>query len=247
VKDNSVSVSDLSNPVKARLVAQCDLKDSVARLINFEYDNDLQASYPVERVKGENKGISHSFKVSNDQFATGSKTLVNFKRYYYLAVSYAYNNYKTYSPDDPDALDGQKKVYLSSRKAAVGEIGVEEGIPHNPMPESDGTHFSLEYGDSPEITKHDGHGNGGFIQRLSENSIQAILENGKKDSTFAYRYYKAHFWDNIDFSDDRMLRTPIFHPKVKQYMEKLTAQGPDYVDSINASADYLISKAKKRL
>jgi peroxiredoxin len=71
-----------------------------------------------------------------------------------------------------------------------------------------------------------------------------ILENGKKDSTFAYRYYKAHFWDNIDFSDDRMLRTPIFHPKVKQYMEKLTAQGPDYVDSINASADYLISKAK---
>lgn len=74
-----------------------------------------------------------------------------------------------------------------------------------------------------------------------------ILENGKKDSTFAYRYYKAHFWDNIDFSDDRMLRTPIFHPKVKQYMEKLTAQGPDYVDSINASADYIISKAKANL
>lgn len=71
-----------------------------------------------------------------------------------------------------------------------------------------------------------------------------ILANGKKDSTFAYRYYKAHFWDNIDFSDDRMLRTPIFHPKIKQYMEKLTAQGPDYVDSINASADYIIGKAK---
>ena len=71
-----------------------------------------------------------------------------------------------------------------------------------------------------------------------------ILANGKKDSTFAYRYYKAHFWDNIDFSDDRMLRTPIFHPKVKQYMEKLTPQGPDYVDSINASADYIITKAK---
>jgi hypothetical protein len=105
VRDKSVSVSDLSNPVKARLVAQCDLKDSVARLINFEYDNDLQASYPVERVKGENKGISHSFKVTSDQFAVGSKQLVNFKRYYYLAVSYAYNNYKTYSPDDPDAYD----------------------------------------------------------------------------------------------------------------------------------------------
>lgn len=142
----------------------------------------MQASYPVERVKGENKGISHSFKVTSDQFAVGSKQLVNFKRYYYLAVSYAYNNYKTYSPDDPDALDGQKKVYLSSRKAAVGEIGIEEGIPHNPIPEADGTYYSLDYGDSPEITKHDGHGNGGLIQRLSENSVQTILENGTIDA-----------------------------------------------------------------
>ena len=38
-----------------------------------------------------------------------------------------------------------------------------------------------------------------------------LLPNGKKDTTFAYRYYKAHFFDNIDFSDDRLLRTPIFH------------------------------------
>ncbi|MBL7883914.1 MAG: redoxin domain-containing protein [Bacteroidia bacterium] len=68
-----------------------------------------------------------------------------------------------------------------------------------------------------------------------------ILENGKKDSTFAYRYYKTHFWDNIDFTDERLLRTPIFHPKMKQYMEKLTAQTPD---SINVSADILIGKSR---
>ncbi len=68
-----------------------------------------------------------------------------------------------------------------------------------------------------------------------------ILPNGKKDSTFAYRYYKAHFFDNIDFSDDRLLRTPIFHNQIKEYMEKMTPQMPD---SINVSADYLAEKAK---
>jgi peroxiredoxin len=68
-----------------------------------------------------------------------------------------------------------------------------------------------------------------------------ILANGVKDSTFAYRYYKSHFFDNIDFTDDRLLRTPIFHNKVKQYMEKLTPQTPD---SINISADYLVEKAR---
>ncbi|MDQ3046342.1 MAG: DUF5106 domain-containing protein [Bacteroidota bacterium] len=68
-----------------------------------------------------------------------------------------------------------------------------------------------------------------------------LLPNGKKDSTFSYRYYKSHFFDNIDFTDDRILRSPIFHGKIKQYMEKLTPQTPD---SINVSADYLIEKAR---
>jgi thiol-disulfide isomerase/thioredoxin len=67
------------------------------------------------------------------------------------------------------------------------------------------------------------------------------LANGKTDSTFAFKYYKAHFFDNIDFNDDRILRTPIFYNKIKQYLETLTAQTPD---SINVAADYIISKVK---
>src|SRR4051812_13424990 len=67
------------------------------------------------------------------------------------------------------------------------------------------------------------------------------LANGNKDSLFPYHYYKTHFFDNIDFNDDRLLRSPVFYPKVKQYMEKMTAQTPD---SINVSADYLVEKAR---
>jgi thiol-disulfide isomerase/thioredoxin len=63
--------------------------------------------------------------------------------------------------------------------------------------------------------------------------------DGSIDSTFAYKYYKEHYFDNINLQDDRMVRTPVFHPKIEQYMTKLTPQVPD---SIIATADHLISK-----
>jgi len=101
-----VALSDLNNPLKSRLVAQCDIKDNVSRIINFEFDEELGFSVPKERVNGENKGIRHSFRVTNDLFAQGQSKLVNFKKYYYMAVSYAYNNYETYNPNDPLSLNG---------------------------------------------------------------------------------------------------------------------------------------------
>jgi len=41
------------------------------------------------------------------------------------------------------------------------------------------------------------------------------------DSLFAYKYYKAHYWDEIDFNDDRLLRTPLLNNKINYYMDKL--------------------------
>ena len=67
-----------------------------------------------------------------------------------------------------------------------------------------------------------------------------ILPNGRKDSTFAFKYYKTHYFDNVDFSDSRIIHTPVFFPKIKEYLGKLTIPDPDSV--INA-ADYLIQKA----
>lgn len=67
-------------------------------------------------------------------------------------------------------------------------------------------------------------------------------ENGKVlDSLFQYKYLKAHFWDNIDFSTDNILRTPIFHGRLMRFMEKMTAQMPD---SICASAYQVLDLAQ---
>ena len=82
-----------------------------------------------------------------------------------------------------------------------------------------------------------------MFKAMSEIDIPEapLLENGVKDSLFTFRYYKDHYWDNIDFSDDRILRSPVYHNKLKRYIESLTVQIPD---SINQTADVILAKAK---
>jgi thiol-disulfide isomerase/thioredoxin len=67
------------------------------------------------------------------------------------------------------------------------------------------------------------------------------LPNGRKDSTFAYRYYKDHFWDGTNFTDDRLLRTPVFYNRLKKYYDYALIQNPD---SIIAASDQIIEKSR---
>jgi thiol-disulfide isomerase/thioredoxin len=60
------------------------------------------------------------------------------------------------------------------------------------------------------------------------------------DSLFQYKYYKEHYFDNIDFSDERLLRTPVLHGKVMYFIEKMTPQLPD---SLSVACDIVLSKA----
>ena len=66
-------------------------------------------------------------------------------------------------------------------------------------------------------------------------------QNGEMDENFQYNYYKSHYWDHYDLSDERIIRTPIFHDKMVSYLKEYTPQIPD---SINASIDTLIHKVK---
>lgn len=182
VADASVSVSELQDPDRARLVAQCDIQDSVGQLVNFYFSDDLGASIPVEEVDGGDEGISHTFKITADEFATGDRALVNHKTYYYIAIAYAYNNYKNYDPNDPNQLDGQKLPYKAGRKNAFGgSISIYSGIPHANQPENGGTVVNAEYGTGPQLTRVEGTGNGGMFLDLTETSTDEILANGRME------------------------------------------------------------------
>jgi len=67
------------------------------------------------------------------------------------------------------------------------------------------------------------------------------LSNGRKDSTFPYKYFKAHYFDKLDFGNPWLLRTPILHSKIKFYLDNLTYQIPD---SISKSCFFICDKAK---
>ena len=54
-----------------------------------------------------------------------------------------------------------------------------------------------------------------------------------------YKWYKKHYFDNIDLGDPVHLRTPYLHERIIYYTEKLTPQDPD---SMIISIDYLLGK-----
>lgn len=62
------------------------------------------------------------------------------------------------------------------------------------------------------------------------------------DSTFQFRYFKTHYLDNVDFSDERLLRSPIMQAKIKTYTQQLTVP---YPDSLIQAIDTIIEKSKK--
>lgn len=56
-----------------------------------------------------------------------------------------------------------------------------------------------------------------------------------------YYWYRAHYFDNIDITDPCMLRSPVLHPKIDAYVNKVIPQHPD---SINLAVDFIIDKLK---
>ena len=55
------------------------------------------------------------------------------------------------------------------------------------------------------------------------------MKNATDSSVFLYYYFKTHYWDGVDFNDDRILRAPYFGDKFKRYFEKVVMQVPDSV------------------
>lgn len=165
----SVSVTDLNDANKALLVAQCDVENGVGQVINWVYNDALGTSVATEMVKGADIGVKHSFRITEDKFATGTnKLLVNHKEYYFLVLAYGYNEYKHFSLE-AENLDGQRAAYLAGRR----NIKVTVGIPHKPVE----TLLNSKYGDVPMITRIEGQGNGGLFLDMTDESRDLVLAN----------------------------------------------------------------------
>jgi thiol-disulfide isomerase/thioredoxin len=77
------------------------------------------------------------------------------------------------------------------------------------------------------------------MQRPEAPAIPVI--NGKADSLYPYYYVKNHFWDNVVFNDNRLIRTPFFEAKLDEYFKNYVARD---ADSIIEEVQYMLTVAK---
>jgi len=71
---------------------------------------------------------------------------------------------------------------------------------------------------------------------------EAYREDGRdQDQQLMYQFYKDNYWSHVDFSDDRLLRTPVFHSMLRRYFGEVLIQIPD---TIIKYGDRLIDKSR---
>jgi thiol-disulfide isomerase/thioredoxin len=67
------------------------------------------------------------------------------------------------------------------------------------------------------------------------------IVNGKADSLYPFRYVKSHYWDNVVFNDNRLIRTPFFEKKLDDYFNNYVSKEPD---SVIEEVQYMLTVAK---
>ena len=186
LKDATVSVTDLDNPDKARLVFRSDIKDDVKGIINQYLDPIMNVYVPVEEIPSVMEsgvagsvdgGVEYSFRITEDKFALGNPTLVNHKTYHYMSVAYGFNpaeiNANPYDVNNP-LYDGRNQPHIAGRR----NIRTYSAIPHQIDPENGGTVLGSSYGDGVKITRIEGSGSGSNMLEIDSITIVDILENG---------------------------------------------------------------------
>lgn len=79
------------------------------------------------------------------------------------------------------------------------------------------------------------------LQEREPAEVPRNKDGSAIDTNFLYNDYHFHYWDNIDFSEEGLLRSPIYANKLETYFEKTIVQIPD---SIIHECDMVIKKAR---
>ncbi len=217
--NGNVTLGDLDDVTKARLVFQVDKRNGIDKLYNWttiKGPHDVDVWVPVEQVDGADDGIKHTFNITEDQFASGDRRLINHKHYYYTAIAYAFNEF---APFDPANLIGQRTPYLEGR----GNIKTYDPLPHpQTFQEINGL-----FGEGSVVTRLEGVGAGENFLELGEGELDEILAgNNHGEVTYA--------------PGAAPVRVSVFNPLVVkdgEYILEFTDPFPT-VDSLSSNAGW---------
>ncbi len=171
--DIKAIVANFEDITKAREVARFDVVNNVTTIYNWEpIENPLEPGsvwVPERKVDGLDNGISHSFRLTQDAFASGDDIrLINFKKYYYAVIAYAHNNFENFDPVRPSF--GQREPYIVGRRNVTEYTLVPRKTAH--------LNLHSIYGEGLEVTRLDGNGAGDNPLMISQETREEIVRNG---------------------------------------------------------------------
>ncbi len=177
---SNVSVQELDDVERAKLVRQVDVKNGIETIYNWSStvnptsdQGDLVFEYE-RMVSGSDQGIAHTFQIVEDAFAEGDRSLVNHKEYYFTVVAYAHNEYEAF---EVSTGLGQKTPYREGRLNIKTYTATPRPIVYENM--------NSFYGDGPKIFRLDGVGSGGNFMELTDEMYDRIL-NGETIEKLEY-------------------------------------------------------------
>lgn len=83
-----------------------------------------------------------------------------------------------------------------------------------------------------------------LIQMMQDIDVPTGSKNAKGaliDSFYAFHYMQQHYFDNVDFADSGLVRSPVLHGKLMKYFDQYVFPNPD---SIIKYVDFVIDKSK---
>jgi thiol-disulfide isomerase/thioredoxin len=138
---------------------------------------------------------------------------------------------KELSPDGK-LLENERKAYSLSKTKADSDLHVANYAKYN----KDLTAIRETY-----IKNYPGSMLAVILTAMREPQSLMPKPVTHQDSVDNYNYYKAHYWDNISFMDERVARTPFFTDRLSGYYEKVLVQDPD---TLIAQMDYQLLLAR---
>jgi thiol-disulfide isomerase/thioredoxin len=91
------------------------------------------------------------------------------------------------------------------------------------------------------IAKYPGTLAAKIVNASLEPEPPAYQGDEKEVNRRKYYWFREHYFDHVDITDACMLRSPVLHPKIEQYVTKFVPQHPD---SISLAIDYLLGKVR---
>ena len=137
----------------------------------------------------------------------------------------------------------EKYGLQSQLRAGLGEKDITEKQKDKINIELESLNKEVEEYWNKLIKKHNGTFAGNFIKANRDVKVPTPDEDRQKtDQLYSYNYLLEHFFDNIDLSDPRLLRTSVLSNRIERYFDRTLMQ---ISDSITTRALWFIEKCRK--